>query len=129
MTYNFLLAGALVSPLLASAIRIGTYNLRFDALPDNVTVQDSISKLADPLQQPVFFNTTGEQPWSTRRVRIAEQLLSEDVAVVGFQEVLIRQLHDMEELLGDDWAWVGYGVPSALLIAAQQTFPQRKILM
>ncbi|TFY62867.1 hypothetical protein EVJ58_g3596 [Rhodofomes roseus] len=27
----------------------------------------------------------------------------------GFQEALVRQVHDLAELLGDDWAWVGVG--------------------
>lgn len=25
---------------------------------------------------------------------------------VGFQEALVRQVTDLAELLGDDWAWV-----------------------
>ena len=26
--------------------------------------------------------------------------------VLGFQEALLRQVQDLAELLGDDWAWV-----------------------
>ncbi|KAF8963085.1 Endonuclease/exonuclease/phosphatase [Flammula alnicola] len=97
-------------------MRFVTYNLRFDSKPDNITVQQSLNALAsvDPLQQPTFFNITKEQPWSVRRLRVADLLLSENIvlAVVqltGFQEALIRQVRDLAELLGDEWAWTGVG--------------------
>ena len=50
--------------------------------------------------------TSGEQPWSVRRLRVAEQLLHEGVVLVGFQEALVRQVRDLAELLGPEWDWV-----------------------
>ncbi|KAF8880076.1 Endonuclease/exonuclease/phosphatase [Infundibulicybe gibba] len=90
-------------------MRISTYNLRFDSMPNNITVQQSIAALPDPLVQPVFEGITKEQPWSTRRVRVAAHLLSEGVVIADFQEALVRQVHDLAELFGSDWAWIGVG--------------------
>ncbi|KAJ7741030.1 Endonuclease/exonuclease/phosphatase [Mycena metata] len=90
-------------------MRIVTYNLRYDAQPDNITVQESLNSLPDPLPAPGYHRKSGEQPWSVRRLRVAEQLLSEGVVIAGFQEALVRQVHDLAELFGADWDWVGVG--------------------
>jgi hypothetical protein len=67
----------------AATMRIATYNLRFDAQPNNITVQQSLDALGDPLQQPVFQQFKTEQPWSTRRIRVAEHLQREGVVIAG----------------------------------------------
>ncbi|EPT03257.1 hypothetical protein FOMPIDRAFT_1047244 [Fomitopsis schrenkii] len=90
-------------------MRIATYNLRYDSQPDRISVRESIETLPDPLQRPRFLGWSGEVPWSTRRLKVAQQLLHEGPNVIGFQEALVRQVHDLAELLGDDWAWVGVG--------------------
>ncbi|KAJ7184913.1 Endonuclease/exonuclease/phosphatase [Mycena filopes] len=90
-------------------MRFVTYNLRYDTQPDNITVQQSLDSLPDPLISPGYQRKSGEQPWSLRRLRVAEQLLSEGVVLAGFQEALVRQVHDLAELFGDDWDWVGVG--------------------
>lgn len=64
-------------------IRLGTWNLRFDSMPDNITVQESLDVLPDPLVQPAFLNLTGEQPWSTRRIKVAQRLIGEGVVLQG----------------------------------------------
>lgn len=106
-------------------MRLVTYNLRFDSIPDKVTVQESLNLLnsTDPLQQPLYLDINHEQPWSVRRIRIAEHLLSEGIilagealpvsmhlftyfGVLGLQEALIRQVHDLAQLFGKDWSWV-----------------------
>jgi len=69
-------------------MRFATYNLRFDSQPDNITVQESIASLQDPLQAPALLSITTEQPWSARRIRIAEQLLAEGVVIAGEQDGL-----------------------------------------
>lgn len=85
-----------LAPLLAAcaAMRVSTYNLRFDSMPNNITVQESIASLPDPLQEPHFLSITTEQPWSTRRIRVAEYLLSEDVVVSGVHFVATSSIHD-----------------------------------
>ncbi|KAJ7748989.1 Endonuclease/exonuclease/phosphatase [Mycena metata] len=90
-------------------MRFATWNLRYDAQPDKITVQQSLDSLPDPLLEPKYLRTDGEQPWSLRRLRVAEQLISEGVVIAGFQEALVRQVHDLAELLGEDWGWVGVG--------------------
>lgn len=64
-------------------IRLGTWNLRFDSMPDNITVRESLDALPDPLVQPAFLNLTGEQPWSTRRIKVARRLIGEGVVLQG----------------------------------------------
>ncbi|KAF7795809.1 hypothetical protein EIP86_006976 [Pleurotus ostreatoroseus] len=92
-----------------SDMRISTYNLRYDSMPDNITVQQTLSSLPDPLVVPTYFGDQGEQPWSTRRIKVAEHLLHEGVVMASFQEGLVRQVNDLQELLGDDWGWIGVG--------------------
>lgn len=106
-------------------MRISTYNLRFDSMPDNITVQQTLSNLSDPLVAPTYLGLLGEQPWSTRRIKVAQHLLHSGVVMAskclivacefylhinwhmaGFQEALVRQVNDLAELLGNDWAWV-----------------------
>jgi hypothetical protein len=103
--------------------RLATWNLRYDVQPDNIPVAKSLAALPDlriapPLVPP------GERPWSTRRIRVAQRLSASHVDLVGafqnlgssasddddkhlgFQEALVRQVNDLEELLGSDFAWV-----------------------
>ncbi len=87
-------------------LRIAMYNLRYDSQSDQITVPVSISAPANPLGQEAFLGPLGEQPWSTRRLRVAEYLLSEDILIAEFQESLVRQANDLAELFGDDWGWV-----------------------
>jgi len=90
-----------------AAMRLVTYNLRYDSRPDNITVQQSVDNLPDPLDAPGYQRKSGEQPWSVRRLRVAEQLLGEGIVLAGFQEALVRQVHDLAELFSSDWDWVG----------------------
>ena len=68
-----------------ASIRFSTYNLRFDSMPDNITVPQSIAALPDPLAAPAagFLGISGEQPWSTRRIKVAQRLLSEGVIMAS----------------------------------------------
>jgi hypothetical protein len=75
---TFFLALTLMEPK-ASALRLATYNLRYDSVPDNITVAESLAALSDPLVEPAYLNKTGEQPWSTRRLRVYEHILGEGV--------------------------------------------------
>ncbi|KAJ7908946.1 Endonuclease/exonuclease/phosphatase [Mycena leptocephala] len=77
--------------------------------PDNITVQQSLATIPDPLAAPGTWRKNGEQPWSLRRLRVAEHLLGEGIVLAGFQEALVRQVNDLAELLGSDWDWVGVG--------------------
>ena len=87
-------------------MRFVSYNLRYDSRPDNVTVGESIARIPDQLEEPTYLARKGEQPWSERRLRVAEQLLGEGIVLAGFLEALVRQVKDLAQLFGNDWAWV-----------------------
>ena len=71
-------------------MRISTYNLRFDSMPDNITVQQTLANLSDPLVAPTYLGLLGEQPWSARRIKVAQHLIhSGDVMASEFPNVLI----------------------------------------
>lgn len=89
-------------------MRIASWNIRYDVKPDNVPLQHSLAALPDPLLPPSA-TLVGEQPWSARRVAVARTLFAAQVDLIGFQEALIRQVSDVAELLGSDYAWVGVG--------------------
>lgn len=67
----------------SGAFRIASYNLRYDSKPDNVTVQQTLDNLADPLVEPQYLKLAGEQPWSARRIKIAQELLNEGTVLAG----------------------------------------------
>ena len=73
----------------AHSFRLATYNLRYDNKPDAITVKDSLANLSDPSLQPSYLGLAGqEQPWSSRRIRIAQDLLSEGVVIAGTRHQL-----------------------------------------
>jgi hypothetical protein len=104
-----------------STLRLATWNLRYDLRPDDVTIDRSLAALPDPLLPPRT-QLVGEQPWSARRVPVARSLFASQVDLIGmyvlrfrtvplihaigFQETLVRQVRDLAELLGSDFAWV-----------------------
>ena len=110
------------------SMRVATSNLRYDSKPDNITVNETLAALPDPLTAPKYFGLKGEQPWSTRRVKVYQHLNSEGIVLAGafsrsccfavssvltneggcpgFQEALVRQVNDLAELFGPEWGWV-----------------------
>lgn len=68
---------------MAQTLRISTYNLRYDSMPNNITVNQTLSSLPDPLTPPTYYGDKGEQPWSTRRVKVYQHLNQEGVVLAG----------------------------------------------
>ncbi len=68
---------------MAQSLRISTYNLRYDSMPNNITVNQTLSSLSDPLTPPTYYGAKGEQPWSTRRVKVYQHLNQEGVILAG----------------------------------------------
>ncbi|EJD54872.1 hypothetical protein AURDEDRAFT_110311 [Auricularia subglabra TFB-10046 SS5] len=93
----------------AETLRFATYNLRFDARPDNITVAESLASIADPLTPITYFGKSGEQPWSQRRLYVQNRILSEGAVMFSVQEALVRQVTDLTELLGPTWDYIGVG--------------------
>ncbi|KAK0184718.1 Endonuclease/exonuclease/phosphatase [Armillaria mellea] len=94
-------------PTTSTKLRIATYNIRRDSQPNEITILQSRSALGNPLEHGKFLGMSGEYPWSTRRLRVAESLLSENINIAAFQEALQRQVNDLAELFGNGWGWVG----------------------
>ena len=73
------------------SFRLVSYNLRYDCKPDNITVKESLATLQNPSREPLYLGLAGhEQPWSSRRIRIAQDLLNEGVALAGTSRRLFR---------------------------------------
>ena len=72
----------------AQTMRIATYNLRYDSQPDSISVQQSLENLPDPLQAPAYYGRRGEQPWSTRRVKVYEHLQHEGIILAGQSSIV-----------------------------------------
>jgi len=89
-------------------MHIVSWNLRYDKLPDSISVSESLKTMPGALDKPNFTNATDEQPWSTRRLKVAQQLLTEDIVLAGFQEAVERQVLDMRKLL-EGWDYIGVG--------------------
>jgi len=68
----------------AFSFRLVSYNLRYDTKQDGITVKESLARMQDPSQQPLYLGLAGhEQPWSSRRIRIAQDILNEGVVLAG----------------------------------------------
>ena len=67
----------------SSSIRIATYNIRFDSMPDDISVERSLAALPHSLISLNSPDTFHEQPWSTRRGKIVQQLIHEVPVLVG----------------------------------------------
>ena len=74
-------------------MRIVTYNLRLDTKPDGISVQESLDALQDPLREPRFLRFQGEQPWSARRIRAAQQILGESAVIAGWCSYAPSKVH------------------------------------
>ncbi|KAF8520950.1 Endonuclease/exonuclease/phosphatase, partial [Hysterangium stoloniferum] len=85
-------------------IRVLSFNLRYDSQPDTTSVSETIRHLPDPLTpRSAFYANTNERKWSERRIAVANEVLFNKVDLIGFQEALLRQVSDLQELLGDEW--------------------------
>ena len=90
-----------------AGIRLATWNIRLDKFADNTSVEESLQSLSRSyMTEGSYLKLEGEQPWSLRRLRVAETIVAEGVDVIGLQEALPGQIRDLEELLGDGWGWV-----------------------
>ncbi|AOA61408.1 Putative endonuclease/Exonuclease/Phosphatase [Komagataella phaffii] len=99
-----------------SLIRLQTWNLRFDSQPNGESVQDTISRMERKVPQDnkiSYYETSGEVPWSKRRISIANHVVFNGAGIFAVQEALYRQVQDLNELLNlfdsSSWDWIGLG--------------------
>jgi len=93
-------------------IRFLTWNLRYDAIPDSIPLSTTLDSLPTTIpadDEVQFYQPPHEQPWSTRRVSVARDILFGAPAIICVQEALSRQVQDLATLLGDEYSWVGVG--------------------
>ena len=65
-------------------MKVLSWNLRYDNKPDRISVQESLRNLPSSLEQPrKFENATREKPWSARRIKVAQEVLNENVVLAG----------------------------------------------
>lgn len=77
-----------------------TWNLRFDAQPDNISVEKTLASLSDPLEPPPFMKLNHERPWSARRIPVVQQILNEGVIIVGEFDLRSRLYGSEAEIPG-----------------------------
>lgn len=108
------------------SLRVGTFNIRFDnealhplSQPNALHSRDQVyfGRGGDDAEEdkiplppwPPRQAQKGEEPWHKRRSYLADQIIFEDLALVGLQEVIHHQLEDLKVLLGEGYDYVGVG--------------------
>lgn len=77
--------------LATASLRILSYNVRYDSMPDDVSVQRSLDQLAQGVpSEPEYYANTTEQPWSLRRLYIANDILFNRADLFGTSAVAGR---------------------------------------
>jgi hypothetical protein len=121
-----------------------TWNIRWDTQPDNITIEQSLAALdGNDIQTPAsYYPNTNERPWSTRRFPLAERVLWEGVSVMGkpacnvylpllsptitrelgFPESVVRQVNDIQALLGEEFDHRGVAVSTRLILTFFRCF-------
>lgn len=102
----FLLCLLPMGPVSARLLRTGTFNIRRDDAASDPLVPGSASGHSSSGSPS---RVDGEAPWTERRVPISDQILWEDLDVVGFQEAGWDQYQDLRALLGDSFDSIGVG--------------------
>ncbi|KAI5781270.1 plasminogen-binding protein pgbB [Geopyxis carbonaria] len=83
-------------------LRLLTWNLRYDSLPDSIPLSTSIASLpaAIPADTSIpYYPSPAEAPWSTRRIGVARTLAATAPDLIAVQEALSRQVADLSALL------------------------------
>jgi hypothetical protein len=99
-------------PVTSSYLRLATWNLCYDSKPDNISVNDTISSLPPlfPTDDKIsFYSNASETAWSSRRIGVANEILFSRADIFCAQEALLRQVTDLEQLLGSEYARIGVG--------------------
>jgi hypothetical protein len=93
-------------------LRFLSWNLRYDSKPDTIPVSNTVSRLPTyiPADETMrYYHTPREAPWSTRRIAVAQEVAFTSPTIIGVQEALVRQVHDLSQLFGSGYSWIGVG--------------------
>ncbi|KAL7338297.1 Endonuclease/exonuclease/phosphatase [Rhodotorula toruloides] len=91
-------------PTIPRILRIGTLNIRYD-----YHARHPIVSPLKTLLQGSDGRKWGEHLWQERRDQLVDQVLWEELDIVGFQEVLDGQFEDLRALMGAEFGSVGVG--------------------
>lgn len=92
-------------------LRVQSYNLRNDAIPNSISVATTISGLNDTVpadSEMSYYSLYAEQPWSTRRLSVVAQVMFHQPVVLCVQEAKVRQVQDLAGML-DGYEYIGVG--------------------
>lgn len=66
-------------------LRVMTYNVRYDSMPDTISIQETINTLPKGLPKGPqhYYNDISERPWSTRRIHVANDILERNIDILG----------------------------------------------
>lgn len=96
-TSQSVLASSIAS--MATNLRIMSFNVRYDSIPDGISVQQSLKGLSRGVpQEPAYYSNTTEQPWSLRRLYVANDILFNKVDLFGSPSILLVQLHSADDV-------------------------------
>lgn len=67
-----------------SQLRLMSFNVRYDSKPDDITVQQSLDSLSRGVpSEPSYYGNATEQPWSLRRLYVANDILFSKADLFG----------------------------------------------
>lgn len=65
-------------------LRLMSFNVRYDSEPDDISVQQSLDRLSQGVPSaPTYYGNATEQPWSLRRLYIANDIVFNNVDLFG----------------------------------------------
>lgn len=68
-------------------LRFMSYNVRFDSQPDSLSVHDSLHSLPSrSTSAPIYYANNTEQPWSLRRLYVANDIIFNHVDIFGKED-------------------------------------------
>lgn len=104
-----------ILPRVPRQLRFGSFNIRYDgtggrdtlSTPPPATLNFLTQRIKRSNSPSPHLTAYGERPWRERKTKVADSVIWSELDVVGFQEVLVNQLRDLEGLLG---GYEGVGV-------------------
>ena len=101
----------ITKPNRSTIIRVESWNLRNDSMPDSDDINKSISKLRReiPFEKGIkWYSQSEEKPWSKRRIGVANEVIFNRADLFTVNEALARQVEDLDALL-PQMRYIGIG--------------------
>lgn len=70
--------------IMAKTLHFMSYNVRYDSIPDDISVNQSLHALPKTIPSaPKYYANMTEQPWSLRRLYVANDVFFNDIDLLG----------------------------------------------